>query len=89
MKGILDQGYYQDGLYTPNDYQDYISDIQLVKSLGFNTIRKHIKIEAPRWYYECDRQGVLVWQDFINGGGKYKFPTIAFPLITGIHHKDT
>ena len=88
MKGILDQGYYQDGLYTPNDYQDYISDIQLVKSLGFNTIRKHIKIEAPRWYYECDRQGVLVWQDFINGGGKYKFPTIAFPLITGIHHKD-
>ena len=88
MKGILDQGYYQDGLYTPNDYQDYISDIQLVKSLSFNTIRKHIKIEAPRWYYECDRQGVLVWQDFINGGGKYKFPTIAFPLITGIHHKD-
>ena len=88
MKGILDQGYYKDGLYTPNDYQDYISDIQLVKSLGFNTIRKHIKIEAPRWYYECDRQGVLVWQDFINGGGQYKFPTIAFPLITGIHHKD-
>ncbi len=88
MKGILDQGYYKDGLYTPNDYQDYISDIQLVKALGFNTIRKHIKIEAPRWYYECDRQGILVWQDFINGGGQYKFPTIAFPLITSIHHKD-
>ena len=88
MKGILDQGYYKDGLYTPNDYQDYISDIQLVKALGFNTIRKHIKIEAPRWYYECDRQGILVWQDFINGGGQYKFPTIAFPLITNIHHKD-
>lgn len=89
MKGVLDQGYYQKGLYTPEDYQEYINDIQLVKSLGFNTIRKHIKIEAPRWYYECDRLGILVWQDFINGGGHYKFPTIAFPLITGIHKKDT
>ncbi len=89
MKGVLDQGYYQKGLYTPEDYQEYINDIQLVKSLGFNTIRKHIKIEAPRWYYECDRLGILVWQDFINGGGHYKFPTITFPLITGIHKKDT
>lgn len=89
MKGVLDQGYYKPGLYTPETYEDYIKDIKLVKSLGFNTIRKHIKIEAPRWYYECDRLGILVWQDFINGGGKYKFPTIAFPLITGIHKKDT
>ena len=89
MKGVLDQGYYQDGLYTPNSYEEYIRDIELTKSLGFNTIRKHIKIEMPRWYYECDKRGVLVWQDFINGGGEYKFSTIAFPLITGIHHKDT
>ena len=89
MNGVLDQGYYKDGLYTPNTYDDYIKDIELVKSLGFNTIRKHIKIEMPRWYYECDKRGVLVWQDFINGGGQYKFPTIAFPLITGRHHKDT
>ena len=89
MNGILDQGYYKNGLYTPETYEDYIKDIELVKSLGFNTIRKHIKIEMPRWYYECDKRGILVWQDFINGGGKYKFSTIAFPLITGIHHKDT
>lgn len=89
MKGVLDQGYYKPGLYTPETYEDYIKDIKLVKSLGFNTIRKHIKIEAPRWYYECDRLGILVWQDFINGGGQYKFPTIAFPVITGIHKKDT
>ena len=88
MNGILDQGYYKNGLYTPESYEDYIKDIQLVKSLGFNTIRKHIKIEMPRWYYECDKRGILVWQDFVNGGGKYKFSTIAFPLITGIHHKD-
>ena len=88
MNGALDQGYYKKGLYTPESYDDYINDIELVKSLGFNTIRKHIKIEMPRWYYECDRRGVLVWQDFINGGGKYKFSTIAFPLITGKQHKD-
>jgi len=89
MNGVLDQGYYKDGLYTPNSYDDYINDIELARALGFNTIRKHIKIEMPRWYYECDKRGLLVWQDFINGGGKYKFPTIAFPLITGRHHKDS
>lgn len=89
MNGVLDQGYYKNGLYTPDSYEEYIKDIELVRSLGFNTIRKHIKIEMPRFYYECDKRGVIVWQDFINGGGKYKFPTIAFPLITGIHHKDT
>ena len=88
MKGVLDQGYYKKGLLTPESYNDYIEDIELVKSLGFNTIRKHIKIEIPRWYYECDRRGVIVWQDFVNGGSKYLFSTIAFPLITGIHHKD-
>ena len=88
MKGVLDQGYYKDGLYTPNSYEDYIIDIDLVKSLGFNTIRKHIKIELPRWYFECDKKGIIIWQDFINGGEKYKFPTIAFPLITNRHHDD-
>ena len=88
MNGVLDQGYYKDGLYTPNSYDEYIKDIELAKSLGFNTIRKHIKVEIPRWYYECDKRGMLVWQDFINGGGQYKFSTIAFPLITGRHHKD-
>ena len=88
MKGVLDQGYYKDGLYTPNSYEDYIKDIELVKSLGFNTIRKHIKIEIPRWYFECDKRGIIVWQDFVNGGENYKFSTIAFPLITGVHHND-
>ena len=88
MKGVLDQGYYQDGIYTPNSYYAYEQDIKLVKELGFNTIRKHIKIEAPYWYYLCDKLGIIVWQDFINGGEQYKFSTIAFPLMTGIHHKD-
>lgn len=88
FKGVLDQGYFEDGLYTPKEYEDYIKDIDIVKSLGFNTIRKHIKIELPRWYFECDKKGLVVFQDFINGGEKYKFSTIAFPLITGIHHND-
>ena len=88
MKGVLDQGYYQQGLLTPPSYDDYIFDIKLVKSLGFNTIRKHIKIEIPRWYYECDKRGVIVWQDFVNGGSKYKLSTITFPLIFGHHSND-
>lgn len=88
MKGVLDQGYYHDGLYTPKDYSEYEKDLQLIKDLGFNTVRKHIKIEAPIWYYLCDKMGLLVWQDFVNGGENYKFSTIAFPLITNIHHKD-
>ena len=88
MNGVLDQGYYQDGLYTPSSFDEYIKDINLVKSLGFNTIRKHIKIESLRWYYECDKAGILVWQDFINGGGRYKASTVMFPLITDIHLND-
>ena len=88
MKGVLDQGYYKDGLLTPASYDDYVKDVELVKSLGFNTIRKHIKIEIPRWYFECDKRGIIVWQDFVNGGESYKFSTIAFPLITGVHHND-
>ena len=88
MKGVLDQGYYKDGLYTPSSYEEYVKDIKLVKDLGFNTIRKHIKIEPLRWYYECDRLGLLVWQDFVNGGEQYKLSTITFPLITGHHKKD-
>ena len=89
MKGVLDQGYYKDGLYTPSSLEEYEKDLKLIKGLGFNTVRKHIKIEMPYWYYLCDKMGLLVWQDFINGGEQYKFSTIAFPLITNIHHKDT
>ena len=88
LKGVLDQGYYQEGFLTPNSDEDYINDINLIKDLGFNCVRKHIKIESLRWYYHCDRLGLLVWQDFVNGGTSYKFPTIAFPLITNVMHKD-
>lgn len=81
MKGVLDQGYYQEGLLTPNSDEDYINDINLIKELGFNTSRKHIKIESLRWYYHCDRLGLLVWQDFVNGCTKYDFWLNQVPLF--------
>ena len=80
-KGILDQGYYNDGLLTPNSDEDYINDIKLIKNLGFNVSRKHIKIESLRWYYHCDRLGLLVWQDFVNGCTKYDFWLNQVPLF--------
>ena len=87
--GVLDQGYYYPGLYTPSSDQDMIDDIVTMKELGFNTLRKHIKIEPLRWYYHCDRLGMLVWQDMVTGGGRYKFPIISFPLFLGSFLKDS
>ena len=65
--GILDQGYWPDGLYTPPSEEAMIYDIQKLKDLGFNTIRKHVKIEPYRYYYQCDKIGMLVWQDMPAG----------------------
>ncbi|MCL2866019.1 MAG: glycoside hydrolase family 2 [Lachnospiraceae bacterium] len=67
--GLLDQGYWPDGLLTAPSDEALIFDIMEAKRLGFNTLRKHIKIEPERWYYHCDRLGMLVWQDMVNGGG--------------------
>jgi len=89
QSGLLDQGYYRDGLLTPTSDKDYIDDIMFAKNLGFNVLRKHIKIESPRWYYHCDRLGMLVWQDFVNGGGPYHILTINLPLISRHHIKDS
>lgn len=68
MKGVLDQGYYSKSLLTPSCDQDYIDDLLAIKNMGFNVTRKHIKIESLRFYYHADRLGVIVWQDFLNGG---------------------
>lgn len=88
VKGTLDQGYFKKSLLTPTCDDDYIKDIQMLKDMGYNTIRKHIKIESLRYYYLCDKMGMMVWQDFVNGGEKYKFLNISMPLITKHHVKD-
>lgn len=67
QSGVLDQGYFSDGLLTPPSDAAMEYDIQLMKEMGFNMIRKHIKVEPLRWYYHCDRLGMLVWQDMISG----------------------
>ena len=86
--GVLDQGYWPDGLYTPASDEAMVADILAMKELGFNMLRKHIKIEPLRWYYHCDRLGMLVWQDMVNGGGKYDSLTVVAPLFTGAKIKD-
>ena len=67
MYGVLDQGYWPDGLYRSADDESYRNDIVQMKQLGFNTLRKHMKIETSRWYYWCDVVGMLVWQDMPSG----------------------
>ncbi len=86
MNGVLDQGYYPESLMTPPSDQAMINDIEVIKSMGFNMIRKHCKIEPMRWYFHCDRIGMIVWQDIVNGGTKYdmnmicNIPTVVRPF---------
>lgn len=78
--GLLDQGYWSDGMYTAPSDDAMIYDIQTAKDLGFNMLRKHIKVEPMRWYYHCDRLGMLVWQDMPSGGTRqHKFTTLYLP----------
>ena len=66
--GTLDQGWWPDGLLTPPSDAAMRYDIEITKAMGFNMIRKHVKIEPDRWYYHCDHLGILVWQDMPSGG---------------------
>ena len=80
--GLLDQGYYCDGLYTAPSDEALQFDIKAMKELGFNMLRKHIKVEPMRWYYHCDRLGMLVWQDMPSGGTKQHHAlTLYLPYI--------
>lgn len=88
--GVLDQGYWSDGMLTAPTDEALIYDIQMLKDMGFNMIRKHIKIEPLRWYYYCDKLGMLVWQDMVNGGaGNYNLFCIAIIPFFNINIKDT
>ena len=85
--GVLDQGYFSDGIYLPATPKLYEDDILAMKKLGFNTLRKHIKIEPEYFYHACDRLGIIVFQDMVNNG-EYSFvrdtilPTIGIQRIS-------
>ena len=85
QNGVLDRGYWPESLYTPPSDAAMIFDIQEMKKTGFNMVRKHLKIEPQRWYYHCDRLGIVVWQDMVNGGSYYKhwFVTYGATLLPG------
>ena len=88
QRGLLDQGYWSDGGLTPPTDEAMVYDIQTMKDLGFNMLRKHIKVEPARWYYHCDRLGMIVWQDMVSGGSSYAKPVVVylptlFPKVFG------
>ena len=79
--GLLDQGYWPDGIYTPADPKCYAEDILAMKKLGFNTLRKHIKVEPEEFYYQCDKLGMVVFQDMVNNGDYSFFRDTALPTV--------
>lgn len=89
LNAVLDQGYYIDSLLTPKDNNDLINDILYMKELGFNTLRKHIKIEDELFYYYCDYYGMLVIQDMVNSGPVHYYKNIVFPTLGFQYQKDT
>ncbi len=79
--GLLDQGYWSDGLFTPASPECYVNDILAMKNLGFNTLRKHIKVEPEEFYYQCDRLGMVVFQDMVNNGDYDFLRDTALPTV--------
>ncbi len=85
--GLLDQGYWPDGIFTPAKPECYTEDILAMKKLGFNTLRKHIKVEPEEFYYQCDKLGMIVWQDMVNNGDYNFLRDTALPTV-GIQKLD-
>ena len=85
--GVLDQGYWPDGIYTPASPDCYADDILAMKHLGFNTLRKHIKIEAEEFYYQCDRLGMIVFQDMVNNSDYHFLRDTALPTVLPSYQK--
>ena len=83
LNAVLDQGYFPEGIYVPGAPSSYSRDILAMKNLGFNTLRKHIKIEPELFYYECDRLGMLVMQDMVNSGSYSFFRDTVLPTVGG------
>ncbi|MGI6107875.1 MAG: glycoside hydrolase family 2 TIM barrel-domain containing protein [Lachnospiraceae bacterium] len=72
QKGVLDQGYWPESYYTAPSDEALAWDVRKIREAGFNMVRKHVKIEPDRWYCHCDREGLIVWQDMVCGGGKFR-----------------
>jgi beta-galactosidase/beta-glucuronidase len=89
LYGPLDQGYFPDGLYTPPSEEAMLFDIEYTRKLGCNMIRKHVKVEPLRWYYHCDRLGMIVWQDMPNGGLIDGTVVALLALTFGFQRNDT
>ncbi len=89
LNGVLDQGYYPDGLYTAPSDEALQYDIKTMKEAGFNMLRKHCKLESERWYYHCDRLGMLVWQDMLPGGESWSDMAVTYlpTVFTGLQKK--
>ncbi len=81
--GLLDQGYFSDGIFLPASPEGFEFDILTMKDLGFNTLRKHIKLEPEIFYYYCDKFGMVVFQDFINNGPYSYIVDTAIPNVGG------
>lgn len=81
LHGVLDQGYFPDGIFLPEDPEEFDRDVLRMKELGLNLLRKHIKIEPEQFYYACDRLGMLVQQDMVNSGGYNFLLNTALPTI--------
>ena len=79
--GLLDQGYWPEGLLTAPAPESYADDILAMKNLGFNALRKHIKVEPEEFYYQCDRLGMIVWQDMVNNGSYRYFRDTVLPTV--------
>jgi hypothetical protein len=90
--GTLDQGFWPDGLYTAPTDEALKFDIKAIKAMGFNTIRKHIKVEPARWYYYADKLGIMVWQDLVNPnqglpeGAKKQFERETTEILKQLHN---
>ncbi|MDD6810461.1 MAG: glycoside hydrolase family 2 TIM barrel-domain containing protein [Lachnospiraceae bacterium] len=89
LHGVLDQGYYSDGIFLPAEPEEYERDILRMKELGFNLLRKHIKVEPECFYYYCDKYGMLVMQDMVNNGGYSFLRDTALPTFGMKRKKDT
>ena len=85
--GLLDQGYWPESLLTPPAPESYADDILAMKKLGFNTLRKHIKVEMEEFYYQCDKLGMIVWQDMVNNSDYNFLRDTGLPTV-GIQKRD-